>query len=274
MCHGVYYDLARKERSVINFKLILALLLLPLLCACGVKFGDAPVNLPVPEGFRSRSVYPTGVAAYTFEDLVGAILVIEKGRDPERLGIVLPTDQTVEVHLIETPLHSYESRITAGAEAQGGYLAFAARMKSNSIAHIRLSDVARAGVRYVNRPDVWQSIESQLVEWVESHPKKGNEKRVWIKELVLVQKSLNVYHEISANASGQVGAVTGVEGKVYATYEKDDLTTLVTFDCSDIDYVVDLLKRKEEKNFEAMLLTPEQILEKARYAQEIQGEVK
>ena len=257
---------------MLRFHYFAFLFLLPVVCGCGVTFGDVKTNLPIPEGFRARSVYPSGVAAYTFEDLVGAILVLEEGKDPVRLGLILPPKYPVEVQVIEKPLHSYESRITSGASAQGGYLAFAADMKTDTIVHIKLADAAKAGISYTQDPNAWPSIEEQLIKWVKEHPKKGNETRIWIKELVLVSKSFNTYSKISSNASGQVGSVTGVEGGVYATYDKDDLTSIITFESVDIDRVVGLLKPNDDKSL--LPLTPQALFNKARFAQEIKGTIR
>ncbi|MDX1548441.1 MAG: hypothetical protein R3247_15690 [Rhodothermales bacterium] len=205
----------------------------------GVRFADAPVNEHLPTAFTERAVYPGGVAGYEFQDLVGRIILIEEGHNPLPVGLVRHTGFSPRVIPITEPNNYYRSRIQRGAEAQGAYLAFVARFQADEMAELTLVDVARAGIT-LDSTHIWDELLAALTRWVRTHPKDSSaQTRLWVQSVVLTRRIFNTHSKISANASGQIGHVTGVETGVYRRSEEDIQSVLIGLEAFDVDRMVE-----------------------------------
>ncbi len=228
-----------------NFNLAIILTGLFMLTGCaGVKFANAPVNKELPESFTKRALYPAGVAAYEFQDLVGNILLIKKNEDPMRIGMIRPKDYQNVVIPITEPYNYYKSRIQKGAEVKGSYLVFAANFTSEQMAELELVDIARAGITLENVSILQQIIDSAY-NWVNQHPNNDPSiTRLWVKSVVLTRRIYNEFTNVGAKATGQVGDVVGVSTGVYNKSEESIRSVLIAFEVFDIDKLVKESKSK------------------------------
>lgn len=246
-------------KSLISFA---AIALCALLSGCaGVKFAEAPVNSVMPDSFTKRSIYPSAIAAYEFQELAGTILSVESGKDPLRVGIIRSQGQVPVSIPITESLNYYHSRIQKGVSGGGQYLAFAASMSAEAMVDYELDDIARASTDYTD------DVITRLTAWVKSHPKPNNNTaRLWVKSVVLTRQTLTNFVKIDANASGQVGEVTGVKAGVYRKAENSTRSTILGFDAFDIDQLVSQIEKASEgsKNHDSLL-------EKTRTIQKLQG---
>lgn len=235
-------------------------------CA-GVKFAPAPVNKPVPEVFTQRSIYPAGVAGYYFQDLVGNILFVKANSDTLRIDVIRPSAYVNAVTPITDSNNFYRSRIQKGAEAQGSYLAFAAKFSAEDMAELTLDDIARAGIELKDEA-TWTEIRNKVVAWVQTHPKSdASAVRLWVKSVVLSRRVYNSHTKIEADASGQVGDVTGVKTGVYRKDEEGIKSVMLGFEAFDVDKLA-----SEASKPGVMAVKPSELLEKARYLGVIEGQ--
>lgn len=248
---------------------IAVLVAVALTCGCsGVKFAATPVNRQIPEAFTQRTIYPGSVAGYDFQDLVGNILFIETGKNPLRIDVIRPAGHVNAVIPITDSNNFYRSRIQAGAEAQGSYLAFAAKFSAEEMAELTLDDIARAGIELRDEA-TWTDIKNKIIAWVQVHPKTNpNSSRLWIKSVVLSRRVYNSYTKIDANASGQIGDVTGVKTGVYRKDEDGIKSVMIGFDAFDVDRLATEASKKKALSF-----SPTESFEKARYTGVIEGTI-
>jgi len=219
--------------------------LIALFSSCaGVKFGNSDVNNPIPDGMKERSLYPAGVSVYEFQDLVGNVLIVKTGINPRRAGIVLPAGYVASVIPITDPENYYHSRIQKGAETNGSYLTFAANLSADDLKEITVIDVARAGVALTETS--WASIIDKCKTWVSANPKKEGETRLWIKAVVVSRQTLQSYNQINADASGQIGNVVGVKGKVYNNNKEENKSAIIAFEAFDIDSMIENAAKKAD----------------------------
>jgi len=245
------------------------LLAVALTCGCsGVKFAAAPINRQIPEAFTQRSVYPGGVAGYDLQDLVGNILFVETGKDPLRIDVIRPVGYVNAVIPITNSNNFYRSRIQAGAEAQGSYLAFAAKFSAEEMAELTLDDIARAGIELKDEA-TWTDIKNKIIAWVRGHSKTNpNSSRLWIKSVVLSRRVYNSHTKIDANASGQVGDVTGVKTGVYRKDEDGIKSVMLGFEAFDVDRLA-----TEASKQRWLSLPPTGLFEKTRFTGVIDGRI-
>ena len=221
---------------------LLTLLIVSTICFCscsGVKFAAAPTNIPLPGDFKDRILYESGIAAYTFEDLVGNVLLFKGNERPVRIGILTPNGFTPSAIAIPQngSLNYYHSFIQKGAETQGSYLAFAADFANDQMAELTLEDIARADIPFTQAS--FAEITTMLTNWVQSHPKTdASIKRMWIKSVVLTTRLYTAGTKISASASAQIGSVVGVKSGIYSTNNETIKSTVIGFEAFDIDEFV------------------------------------
>lgn len=236
-------------------------------CA-GVKFAPASVNKPVPEAFTQRSVYPAGVAGYDFQDLVGNILFVKANSDTLRIDVIRPSSYVNAVTPITDSNNFYRSRIQKGAEVQGAYLAFAAKFSAEDMAELTLDDIARSGIELKDEA-TWTEIKNKVVEWVKAHQKTDeSSSRIWVKSVVLSRRIYNSHTKIEADASGQVGDVTGVKTGVYRKDEEGIKSVMLGLEAFDVDKLAN-----EASKSRATAITPSELLEKSRYLGVIEGKL-
>lgn len=249
-------------------KLIILLLVVSTASGCaGVKFAPANTNEPIPDAWKNRALYPAGVAGYEFQDLVGNVLVIRNSQDPLRVGLIRPDSYENKVIPITDPNNFYRSRIQKGAEAEGAYLAFAAKFSADDMAELTLVDVARAGI-VLNDAGSFAEILSKMKAWVASNPKADpNSQRLWVKAVVLSRRAYSSHTKIDSNASGQVGDVTGVKTGVYRKDESTIKSVIIGFEAFDID---ELSKQPPALGLTAGVL--ENLVEKHRFVGLIEGD--
>lgn len=262
-------SLRKRGKGNMTRRRVGALLWILLGCSCsGVKFAAASVNKQVPESFTQRAVYPAGVAGYDFQDLVGNILFTEAEKDPLRIDVIRPAGYVSAVIPITDSNSFYRSRVQQGAEAQGSYLAFAAKFSAEDMAELTLDDIARAGIE-IKDGAMWVDIQKKLVAWVKAHPKvNANAKRLWVKSVVLSRRVYNSHTKIDANASAQVGDVTGVKTGVYRKDEDGIKSVMLGFEAFDVDRLASELAKPRE-----LALAPAALFENARYVGVIEGKL-
>jgi hypothetical protein len=221
-----------------RIKEVFAILVLTLTGCAGVRFAQSPVNTDLPESFTKRALYPAGIAAYDFQDLVGNILKIKQNEDPLRIGIVRPNTYEAKVIPIDDPNNYYKSRIQRGASAKGSYLAFTGSFSADQLAEVELIDIARSGISFDNQ-NIFQEIVDTAKKWVQNHPKTDPTiKRLWVKSAVLTRKLYNEFVKIDANASGQTGEVVGVSTGIYNKNSTIIKSVILGFEALDIDELV------------------------------------
>lgn len=234
-----------------------------LLAGCGgVKFAPASINEPIPDTFLKRAVYPGGVAGYEIGDLVGNVLVVRDGVDPVRVDVIRPAGFIPSIAPITDPNSYYRSRIQAGAQAQGEYLAFAAKFSADQMADLILADVAMSSIDF-SQAATWSDVRGKIATWVRAHPKSDPaSRRLWVKTVVLTRKVYNSYSKIDANASGQVGEVTGVQTGIYRKSDNDIKSVIIGYEAFDVDLIASdtLSPPSAPSNQES-----DKILERARY---------
>ena len=245
-----------------------------LLTGCtGLKLAESPINRSLPESFTKRALYPAGVAAYEFQDLVGNILRIKNDEDPIRIGLIRPNGFVTVVEPITDPLNYYKSRIQQGAEAQGSYLAFAANFKADQLAELELIDIARSGVAF-NTDVIFNQITTQATAWVNQHPNSDSAvTRLWIKSVVLTRRIYNDYTKINVNASGVVGGAVGVSTGVYNNSEQSIQSVIIAFEAFDIDQLVEQLSVKDTLK-SLFPKSIERLADLSIYSGTIQGKIK
>ncbi|HCH5916167.1 TPA: hypothetical protein NK048_005091 [Vibrio parahaemolyticus] len=248
--------------------LVLNLLVLGSIGCSGVKFSPAEVNEPIPETFSKRALYPAGVSGYEFQDLVGNILAVKSSKDPIRIGLIRPKTYENSVIPITNPNNYYRSRIQKGAEAQGSYLAFAGKFSADQMAELVLIDIARAGVVFDDAA-TWKEIQEAASRWVVKNPKTDPSiKRLWVKSVVLSRRLYSSHTKIDANATGQVGEVTGVKSGVYRKSENEIKSVMLGFEAFDID---ELAQQSSSAGF--IEVSKEEILESSRFTGVIKGNI-
>lgn len=281
-------------------KILVLLLILAGITGCGVTFGKAPVNAPLPDEFTKRAIYNGAIAGYDFQDLVGNILFIPATGDPLRIDLIRPKGYKNDVIAIPDPNNYYHSRIQRGAEAKGSYLAFAASFKDDEMAELTLLDKARAGIQITDTA-IWADIKNQILGWVKVHPKADpNSQRLWVKSVVLSGRMYKSSSHISANASGQVGNVVGMSTGVYHMNDDEIKSVTIGFESFDIDKLAAQIGSEKSLSEKALpekalslkslflktfpeKVVPEKVFlekafeeasEKARYKDVIKGEIK
>lgn len=208
----------------------------------GIRFAKAPVNAPIPVAFTQRSTYPSSVTSYEFEQLVGAIISVTPDKGLTRVGQVLASTSEPRAIPIENALNYYHSRIQQGISAKGGYFAFTANMSADSLVDLELDDIARATTEYNDE------VILKLNEWVRNHPKPNEvTQRIWVKTAVLTRQTITDYVKISANASGQIGEVTGVQTGVYRKSDNSSRSTIIGFDSYDVDQLVNSFQQNSKQ---------------------------
>ncbi len=224
----------------------------------GVRFAQAPVNTVMPESFTNRSTYPSAVAAYEFQELVGSIISTEPGKDLIRVGVVRAAASVPASIPVTDSLNYYHSRIQQGASAKGGYLAFAVNLSADAMVDLELDDIARATTDYN------EEVIAKLNDWVKNHPRPtADTKRVWVKSVVLTRQLLTNYVKIDANASGQVGEVTGVKTGIYRKSDNTTRSTIIGLETFDVDQLANSFQQTSGK------ITPQ--LERARKIETYRG---
>ncbi|NKF90716.1 hypothetical protein GO286_03002 [Ralstonia solanacearum] len=221
-------------------KLLWSLLALTasMLAGCGgVKFAPASVNEPIPDTFSKRAVYPAGVAGYEIGNLVGNVLIVREGADPVRVDVIWPSGFVPTITPITDPNSYYRSRIQAGAQAQGEYLAFAAKFSADEMADLTLADAAMSSVDF-SQAATWPDVRGKIATWVRTHPKSDSgSRRLWVKTVVLTRKVYNSYSKIGADASGQVGEVTGVKTGIYRKSDNEIKSVIIGYEAFDVDLI-------------------------------------
>lgn len=234
-----------------------------MLSGCGgVRFAPASVNEPIPDTFSKRAVYPAGVAGYEIGDLVGNVLIVHDGAEPVRVDVIRPNGFVPKITPITDPNSYYRSRIQAGAQAQGEYLAFASKLSTDEMADLILADVAMSNVDF-SQAATWSDVKGKIAAWVHQHPKSDSgSHRLWVKTVVLTRRVYNSYSKIAADASGQVGEVTGVKTGIYRKSENDIKSVIIGYEAFDVDLIA---SDTATPNSVIPHEESEKVLERARY---------
>jgi hypothetical protein len=179
--------------------------------SCGVKFKDAPVNLSMPDYFKTRNLYDrTDIWRFKLPELVGLVIADSGSGTYDRLRRIVKDGYEAKLEIIpDADKKVYSSRIDRGAAVEGSYLLFSAGLQANQMAELTIEDVSLA---FINDADIpWERLRAEAV----IQPPNSNARRFWIQGALLTTITINYYQEISANASGVVGETFGAKGKVY-----------------------------------------------------------
>lgn len=249
-----------------------------LISCSGITFSESPVNQPLPDEFKNRTLYPAGVSGYDFQDLVGNIISIKNNQNPIRVGIIRPDSFLPVAIPIPDPNNYYRSRIQKGGEINGSYLAFAASFSKDEMAELTLSDIARSGITFNNTVD-WDTVVQRSIRWVNEHPRKDtSNKRVWVKSAVLTRRIYTAFSNISTDAKAVVGEAVGVKTGTYNKSSTDIKSVILAFDYFDIDELVSTIEKKSitemnllnEKQLSSEI---DEILKTVRYEEMLEGEI-
>ena len=140
----------------------------------------------------------------------------------------------------------YHSLIKKGAEANGSYLAFAAKFKADDVSEVTISDIARSGI--ILTENNWNEIKPKIIAWASLHPKNAGETRIWIKAVVVSRETTKDLTDITGDTSAQIGNVVSVEGKVYNSRSEETRTPIISFEALDIDELAVEAKDKSNNN--------------------------
>ena len=199
--------------------------------ACGVKFKDAPVNLSLPDYFKTRNLYDrTDIWRFKLPELVGFIIADSGSGTYDRLRRIVKDGYEAKLEIIpDADKKVFSSRIDRGAEAEGSYLLFSAGLKANQMAEVSIEDVSLV---FINDADIpWERLRTEAG----THPPNTNARRFWIQGALLTTITINYYQEISANASGVVGETFGAKGKVYNKQGTTQRDFKISLELVDVD---------------------------------------
>lgn len=218
--------------------LLTSLALSFILSSCGIRPGISSANKPLGQ-FASRTVFPNDLSgAYEFQDLVGAVVQLEKNGAAITAGLIRPEGYVTSVKTITEPNAFYKSRIDNKASAQGSYLSFAASIKVDQMYEIELTDAARAAITFPTTAP-FEDIMKKATKWVADHPKTDPDiQRIWIKEVVLTTQLISTSTKIDANSKGDVGAIAKIEGGIFKSNEDAAKSIMLGLVSYDIDKLV------------------------------------
>lgn len=214
-----------------------------ILSGCGgVRIAQSSINNTLPPAYTTRSIYPSGVAAYDFNDLVGNVLEIKKASatGPLRLAIIRPADYKDSIQILtqQNSLNYYHSLITRGGAAQGAYLSFSASFTDDQTVEYTLYDIGQASIEFT--PKSFNEVETAIEAWVKQHPRTDTStKRIWLKSVVLSSSLYTAGVKMTGSASAVVaGPAVNVNGSIYSTSNETIKGTIIGFDYFDVDDMV------------------------------------
>ena len=201
-------------------------------CAgCGVRFTEEALNKKLPEDFTHRNLYtPTDIMKYHLDELAGSILY-RMPNETEYRRVERIAAKEVHVEPIKAQV-LYNSKVTNGASVQGSYLAFTADMKFDQVAEVTIQDTAQAFIP-------WNDVPADSLKVEKTKPLPPGARRYYVQGALLATIDKEYFHEISANASGQIGNTTGVGGKVYNSDKeiiRDFKISLLLVDIDAVDW--------------------------------------
>jgi hypothetical protein len=239
----------------LSAKVFLGLVLLTGCDGGGVRFSDIPeFNKALPEDFKRRVLWnETDIFKYNLEQLAGHV-IYAKGPAGEfdRGPRYLKPDKHPALKVVESG-EVYHSKIDSGAQAEGNYLAFAAKLSGDQTASVSIADTAQAFIPYEDVP-----VENLLAEVQRPIP-SGSTKRYYIQGVLLATVLTQYGAKINADASGVAGTVFGAKGKVYREDETVSRDFRISLLLIDIDRLAQL---SAESGVEASTSTS--LLESAR----------
>ena len=209
--------------------------------------GGSVNNTIIPSDFKDNGVCTGLMTGYSFQDLVGHIIIVRPDSPPGQprneltRTVILPDGYQCRVEPIdpdESPY--YHSRITSNAVGDFRFLALAAQVGVGQMADISIFDDARAGFGQIT-----EEINSRLDSWVSLYPRKDTSvHRVWVNEVVRSRYTRAGYDSVRANAGMTSGELVGVNGTVYRRDETTSRGWLLRFTSYDIDLGVDRARRR------------------------------
>ena len=197
-------------------------------CA-GVRFSDVPqFNKGLPEDFKRRVLWnETDIFKYNLQQLVGHVIYAkgqtgEYDRGPRyvKLG-TSPALKVVDSGQV------YQSKIDNGAEAEGSYLSFAAKLSDSQTVDVNIIDTAQVFIPYEDVP-----VDDLLKEANKPAP-SGTTKRCYVQGVLLATVMTQYGVKVNADASGVVGNAFGAKGNVYneeQTVSRDFRISLLLID--------------------------------------------
>jgi len=178
---------------------------------CGVRFKDAPINLELPDDFKTRNLLDrTAIWRFNMPELAGTVLYLEQDGSYSRHRRFVKEGYVAILRFVEdSEKKIYSSRVDRGIVAEGSYLVFAANLDAKQIAEVNIEDVSLV---FINDADIpWE----RLVEEANAQAPNPGIHRYWIQAALLSSITIDYYSEISTSASGVVGETFGAKGNVY-----------------------------------------------------------
>jgi hypothetical protein len=174
----------------------------------GIEFADDTSNMALPDDYKNRTLWPgTDIFKYNLSELAGSYVRRDAGTFT-RLNRVVNPGYKPEFRVRDLKA-IYESNIDRQASMQGSYLAFAASLKANERAHVKIQDIGMVFIKDDDLPR--EDIAGQAIRAY-----KANERgRYYIQGVLLASVTTRHFVEIDASAKGVVGATIGLDSKVY-----------------------------------------------------------
>ena len=218
----------------------IAILILLILSICGtgcggMHLGNTLLNLPLPESFAKRRVWPDpSIFQYKLEELPGHVIYKYKETahpDSPRYSLgpkLLKDSYEIKAEPVKDGA-IYSSKIDSGASAQASYLAFAGKLSEESAMEVVITDIALALVKAEDIP----ASKLRMVPW------RPDEERCWVQGVLLTHVLHKAYTKVDASLSGVVGDVFGAKGNVYHAVGGFTRDAVIALLCIDIDKFVD-----------------------------------
>lgn len=212
----------------------------------GLRFGSVPVNEELPEDWKNRNLYHnTAHFKYQLQDLAGSLLQKKEGeKEFTRIGRQVAPGYVPALKVIDDG-KVYESKVDRGAEVQGSYLAWVAKLQGNQKAGVLIQDVSSVFIPYPDIP--WK----ELAKLAVANPPQPGVQRFYVQGALLSSIVIEKYMEIEASASGVMGPAVGIGGKVYARQGSVSRDFRIALELIDIDKLNREILASAEKSPEA-----------------------
>jgi hypothetical protein len=221
----------------------------------GVTFDPLRLTNDLPDTFKKRNLYPdeSGILKYKLTELVGR--VIYKTPSTEYYSVkkvILNPDYSPVIELIsDADGQVFEGLVDRNAALKGSYLAFASDLSVKEVATVSIRDRHTVIVKNKDIP------RDSLVAEAEAVQKDSLTRRFWVQGAMLTSLDVARFSEISANASGVVGATFGAEGHVYNKQSQGIHDYRISVLLIDLDGLEELTKRHSILPITELLKDPE-----------------
>jgi hypothetical protein len=165
--------------------------------------------MALPADYRNRTLWPgTDIFKYNLSELAGSYVRRDADGTFTRLNRVVKPGYKPEFRVKDLKT-IYESNIDRRASVHGSYLAFAASLKANERAQVKIQDI---GMVFIKGDDLPRK---DIAEQAIRAYKADEHGRYYIQGVLLASVATRHFVEIDASAKGVVGDTIGLDSKVY-----------------------------------------------------------